>query len=208
MEPITQKPLVIGSRASKLAQIQTEIVHKALQAAHPDQTFEILLMTTEGDRNQSQALYLLGGKALWTKDLEVGLLDGSIDMIVHSLKDVPTSFPEGCELGAITEREEARDSLVVKKGLDFKTLDELPEGSVIGTSSVRRVALLRRSFPGLVFRDVVSLSYLTSKFYSNCHQRGNLFVHSIILAKVTECITHVGTLDSQNWTQKMAHTRL
>jgi hydroxymethylbilane synthase len=99
METTTQKPLVIGSRASKLAQIQTEIVHKALQAAHPDQAFEIRLMTTEGDRNQSQALYLLGGKALWTKDLEVGLLDGSIDLIVHCLKDVPTSFPEGCELG-------------------------------------------------------------------------------------------------------------
>lgn len=158
MEHATEKPLVIGSRASKLAQIQTDIVYKALLAAHPDQKFEIRLMTTEGDRNQSQALYLLGGKALWTKDLEVGLLDGSIDMIVHSLKDVPTSFPEGCELGAITEREEPRDSLVVKKGLNFKTLEEMPEGSVIGTSSVRRVALLRRSCPHLVFRDVVSAS--------------------------------------------------
>jgi hydroxymethylbilane synthase len=161
MEAATQKPLVIGSRASKLAQIQTDIAHKALQAAHPDQAFEIRLMTTEGDRNQSQALYLLGGKALWTKDLEIGLLDGSIDMIVHSLKDVPTSLPEGCELGAIMKREEPRDSLVVKKGLDFKTLEDMPEGSVIGTSSVRRVALLRRSFPKLQFRDVVNSSFLS-----------------------------------------------
>ncbi|KIM32708.1 hypothetical protein M408DRAFT_20071 [Serendipita vermifera MAFF 305830] len=154
MESTTQKPLVIGSRASKLAQIQADIVHEALKAAHPDQAFEIRLMTTEGDRNQSQALYLLGGKALWTKDLEVGLLDGSIDMIVHCLKDVPTSFPEGCELDAIMEREDPRDSLVVKKGLSFKTLEELPDGSVIGTSSVRRVALLKRSFPRLAFQDV------------------------------------------------------
>jgi hydroxymethylbilane synthase len=116
-------------------------------------------MTTEGDKNQSQALYLLGGKALWTKELEIGLLDGSIDLIVHSLKDVPTVLPEGCDLGAILQREDPRDALVMKKGLEWKRLEDMPEGSVIGTSSVRRVALLRRAFPHLSFRDVVSPSY-------------------------------------------------
>lgn len=159
MELLSSKPLVIGSRASILAQIQASIVERALQAAHPTHAFEIQLMSTEGDKNQSQALYLLGGKALWTKELEVGLLDGSIDLIVHSLKDVPTVLPDGCELGAILQREDPRDALVMKKGLAWRRLEDLPEGSVVGTSSVRRVALLRRAFPHLVFRDVVSTPY-------------------------------------------------
>jgi hydroxymethylbilane synthase len=113
-------------------------------------------MTTEGDKNQSQALYLLGGKALWTKELEVALKENVVDMLVHSLKDVPTTLPPGCEIGAILERENPVDSLVVKQGLPYKNLEDLPEGSVVGTSSVRRVAQLRKSFPGLVFLDVVS----------------------------------------------------
>jgi hydroxymethylbilane synthase len=155
MSGSTNRPLVIGSRASKLAQIQTGIVKDALSAQFPDQEFRITLMTTEGDHNQSQALYLMGGKALWTKELEVGLLDGSIDLVVHSLKDVPTTLPEGCAIAAILEREDPRDALVVKDGLEYKTLEALPPGSIIGTSSVRRVAQLKRSFPKLEFRDVV-----------------------------------------------------
>ncbi|CEL57551.1 hydroxymethylbilane synthase [Rhizoctonia solani AG-1 IB] len=145
---------IIGSRASKLAQVQTETVRDSLVALHPDKSFELLYMTTEGDKNQSQALYLLGGKALWTKELEISLFDRQIDMIVHSLKDVPTLLPEGGEIGAILKREDPRDCLVMKKGLSYKSLDELPDGSVIGTSSVRRVAQLKKSFPKLVFNDV------------------------------------------------------
>ena len=113
-------------------------------------------MSTEGDKNQSQALYLLGGKSLWTKELEVVLKENMVDMLVHSLKDVPTTLPEGCEIGAILEREDPADSLVIKKGLEYKSLDELPDGSVVGTSSVRRVAQLRRAYPKLKFADVVS----------------------------------------------------
>lgn len=108
-----------------------------------------------GDKNQTQPLYLLGGKALWTKELEVALLDKTVDAIVHSLKDVPTSFPDGCDLGAVLEREDPSDALVVKAGLDYLTLDEMPEGSVIGTSSVRRVAQLRKMYPKLKFADIV-----------------------------------------------------
>jgi hydroxymethylbilane synthase len=93
--------------------------------------------------------------ALWTKELEVALINGQVDAIVHSLKDVPTEFPPGCELGAVLEREDPSDALVVKKGLDYRSLEEMPDGSVIGTSSVRRVAQLRRSFPKLKFADVV-----------------------------------------------------
>lgn len=111
-------------------------------------------MTTEGDKNQSQALYLLGGKALWTKELEVALKEKSVDMLVHSLKDVPTVLPDGCEIGAILKREDPVDSLVVKEGLPYKYLEELPDGSVVGTSSVRRVSQLRRLFPKLRFLDV------------------------------------------------------
>jgi hydroxymethylbilane synthase len=113
-------------------------------------------MSTSGDANTSQPLYLLGGKALWTKELEVALKEEAVDMLVHSLKDVPTALPEGCEIGAILQREDPVDSLVMKKGLEWKSIEELPLGSVVGTSSVRRVAQLKRKFPGLVFLDVVS----------------------------------------------------
>jgi hydroxymethylbilane synthase len=151
-----KRTITLASRASKLAQVQTNLVRDALAAAFPDVTFETAFMSTEGDKNQSQALYVLGGKALWTKELEVELLEGRVDMLVHSLKDVPTVLPNGCELAGITEREDPVDSLVVKAGLPYKTLNELPDGAVVGTSSVRRVAQLRRAFPKLVFLDVVS----------------------------------------------------
>ncbi|KAK0566279.1 porphobilinogen deaminase [Tilletia horrida] len=118
--------------------------------------FPITSMSTAGDHNQRSPLYVIGGegRAIWTKELEVALQEGAIDAIVHCLKDIPTTLPEGLELAAICEREDPRDALVVKKGLPFSTLDELPPGSVIGTSSVRRVAQLRRRYPQLVFSDV------------------------------------------------------
>lgn len=154
---------VLASRASQLAQIQTNIVLTSLRelfpteesSVQPKPTFSTSFMSTSGDKNQSQALYLLGGKALWTKELEVALKERAVDMLVHSLKDVPTTLPEGCYLGAILEREDPADSLVVKQGKPWKSLDDLPEGSVVGTSSVRRVAQLKRKFPKLKFLDVV-----------------------------------------------------
>ncbi|KAH7926182.1 porphobilinogen deaminase [Leucogyrophana mollusca] len=148
------RTFVLASRGSKLAQIQTNTVRDELEAAFPSLSFGTSFMSTEGDKNQSQALYLLGGKALWTKELEVALKDNIVDMLVHCLKDVPTTLPEGCEIAAILERENPVDSLVVKQGLPFTDLDSLPVGSVVGTSSVRRVAQLRRLYPGLVFLDV------------------------------------------------------
>ena len=107
-----------------------------------------------GDLNKVTPLYQFDAKALWTRELEVALLEGEIDMIVHSLKDMPTTLPEGCALGAITEREDPRDAVVMKSSLEYKSLDELPEGSVVGTSSVRRIAQLRRAYPHLHFADV------------------------------------------------------
>lgn len=95
-------------------------------------------------------------KSLWTVELEEALLRGEVDMIVHSCKDVPTTLPEGCEMGAILPREAPHDALVVKESLrtQYKTLEELPEGSVIGTSSIRRIAQLRRWYPKLEIIDV------------------------------------------------------
>lgn len=157
-QPTTKQTFILASRASQLAQIQTNIVRDTLAKAHPSLTFETSFMSTEGDKNQSQALYVIGGKSLWTKELEVVLKEDTVDMLVHSLKDVSTTLPEGCELGAILEREDPVDSLVMKAGLDYKSLDELPDGSVVGTSSVRRVAQLRRLYPKLKFADVVCKS--------------------------------------------------
>ncbi|KAJ3517640.1 hypothetical protein NLJ89_g385 [Agrocybe chaxingu] len=153
------RQFTLASRASQLAQIQTNIVLASLQTMFPPSdesspTFTTSFMTTAGDKNQSQALYLLGGKALWTKELEVALKEHHVDMLIHSLKDVPTTLPEGCIIGAILERENPVDSLVIKKGKSWKTLGDLPSGSVIGTSSVRRVAQLKRTYPNLVFQDV------------------------------------------------------
>jgi len=113
-------------------------------------------MSTAGDKNLKSPLYVIGGegKAIWTKELEVALAQGAVDAIVHCLKDIPTTLPDGLMLGAILQREDPRDALVVKKGLPYTTLDDLPPGSVIGTSSVRRVAQMRRRYPDLVFSDV------------------------------------------------------
>ena len=87
----TSRSFVLASRASQLAQIQTNTVRDALAVAHPNKSFSTSFMSTEGDKNQSQALYLLGGKALWTKELEVALKEKEVDMLVHCLKDVPTT---------------------------------------------------------------------------------------------------------------------
>ncbi|GAA6056742.1 hypothetical protein JCM3770_005874 [Rhodotorula araucariae] len=152
--PYAGEVFTLGTRNSKLAMVQTEIVRRELEERWPGCEIRIFGMTTLGDNVQTQPLYTFGGKALWTKELEVALLNNQVDAIVHSLKDVPTEFPPGCALGAVLEREDPSDALVVKEGLPYTSLAEMPEGSVIGTSSVRRVAQLRRKFPGLKFADV------------------------------------------------------
>ena len=151
------RSFTLASRPSKLAVVQTESVLTTLQHKHADMSFKTQYISSAGDKNQTDALYLMGGKSVWTEELEAALLDGSVDLVVHSLKDVPTTLPAGMEIGAILEREDPLDGLVVKDGLSFKTLGDLPDGSVIGTSSLRRVAQLRRSHPRLKFIDVVSL---------------------------------------------------
>lgn len=150
--------MTVGTRKSPLALAQTEIVVQALQAVFPSDSFPIHSMTTTGDRDQNTALYNFGGKGLWTSQLEELLVSKKLDLVVHSLKDMPTTLPEGCTLGCVTTREDPRDTLVIKKELrdakGWKTLKDLPEGSVIGTSSLRRIAQLARRYPHLKFKDV------------------------------------------------------
>lgn len=107
-----------------------------------------------GDKNQTTALHDFGAKSLWTHELEGQLLDGRLDLIVHCLKDMPTQLPPKCIIGGIMEREDPRDVVVMKAGLPYKTLADLPEGAVVGTSSVRRSAQVKRLYPKLAFKDV------------------------------------------------------
>ncbi len=144
----------IGSRKSQLALVQTYWVQEQLQKCFPDRTFEVQTMSTQGDKILDVALAKIGDKGLFTKELEVGILQHEIDFAVHSLKDLPTQLPNGLVLGAVTERENPADALVVHaKHLD-KQIDTLPEGAVVGTSSLRRLAQLCHHFPHLTFKDI------------------------------------------------------
>ncbi|KAI9703120.1 MAG: porphobilinogen deaminase [Candelina mexicana] len=146
----------IGTRKSKLALIQTAIVHEALRKAWPEFQYEIHAMSTMGDKNQVTPLHDFGAKSLWTHELEALLIEGKLDLIVHSLKDIPTQLPPSCTIGAIFPRADPRDALVMKPTLatEHSTLDSLPAGSTVGTSSVRRSAQISRKYPNLRFADV------------------------------------------------------
>ncbi len=138
--------LTIATRESPLALWQAEHVRSALRAAHPALTVELLGMTSRGDQLLDVPLAKVGGKGLFVKELETALLDRSADIAVHSMKDVPVDFPAGLGLGVICEREDPTDALVSNK---YKTLEDLPAGSVVGTSSLRRECQLRERRPDL-----------------------------------------------------------
>ncbi|KIY66747.1 porphobilinogen deaminase [Cylindrobasidium torrendii FP15055 ss-10] len=150
---------VLASRGSPLARVQTESVQKSLQAVFEGDsnapTFTSEYIQSGGDKNRIQALFLLGGKGLWTKELELALKEKKVDFLVHSLKDVPTVLPEGMMIAAVLERQDPVDSVLFKasKRDEWKTMDDLPKGSVVGTSSIRRIAQLKRNYPGLLFAD-------------------------------------------------------
>jgi hydroxymethylbilane synthase len=144
----------IASRKSQLALVQTYWVQSELQKHFPDRTFEVETMSTQGDKILDVPLAKIGDKGLFTKELEVKMLDRTADLAVHSLKDLPTRLPEGLMLGCVTERENPADALVVNEKFRDYQLDTLPAGSVIGTSSLRRLAQLRHHFPHLTFKDV------------------------------------------------------
>ncbi|KAJ2157422.1 hypothetical protein GGF46_004523 [Coemansia sp. RSA 552] len=150
------KKVRAGSRDSKLALVQTELVIGKLQAGHPGLEVSLETMKTIGDKIQDVAMNKIGDKGLFTKELEAGLSGKMIDLVVHSLKDMPTTLPDNMELAAITAREDPRDAVVMSQANEtqYSSLEELPAGSVVGTGSVRRVAQLRRLYPGLEFRDI------------------------------------------------------
>jgi len=147
--PVPPQRLVIASRESRLAMWQAGHVRDLLVALYPDCEIRIDGMSTEGDRIQDRALYEIGGKALFIKELEHALLEGRADIAVHSLKDVPMILPEPFALAAVLPREDPRDAFVSNRYAEF---DALPDGAVVGTSSLRRGAQLRARRPGLVVR--------------------------------------------------------
>ncbi len=147
--------LVIGSRGSKLALMQAGSVQSALVLRRPSLDVRIEIIKTTGDV-KTEPLSVIGGKGVFTRELEEALLDGRIDLAVHSLKDLPTIIPERLTIAAICRREDPRDALILASQLETPAtgLDSLRQGAVVGTSSQRRLAQLRNLRADLVFKDV------------------------------------------------------
>jgi hydroxymethylbilane synthase len=141
----------IGTRDSLLAMWQATWVQTQLSGLYPEYGFSLVPMKTKGDKILDVSLAKIGDKGLFTKELETGILRGEIDLAVHSLKDLPTILPAGLEIAAFCEREESRDVFLSKNGLD---LNDLPGGTVIGTSSLRRKAQLLHYRQDLTFVDL------------------------------------------------------
>jgi hydroxymethylbilane synthase len=140
------KNLVIASRESRLAMWQAEHVKSTLQKFYPECEISILGMTTRGDQILDKTLSKIGGKGLFVKELELALENAQAHLAVHSLKDVPMELPQGFALAAIMEREDPLDAFISN---DYTSLDQLPKGSVVGTSSLRREAQIRAKYPHL-----------------------------------------------------------
>jgi len=145
--------MILGTRASLLARAQTDRVVDSLESAHSGLTCDVAAIVTEGDRTQAKGepLPAIGGKGLFTLELERALREGEIDVAVHSLKDLPTEPAPDLVVGAVCRREDARDCLVSQAGV---TLAALPEGAVVGTSSLRREAQLRALRPDFEIRSI------------------------------------------------------
>lgn len=138
--------LTIASRESALAMWQAKYIQQTLRQLYPELDVRILGMTTQGDQILDTALSKIGGKGLFVKELEQAMADGRADIAVHSMKDVPMNLPDGFCLAAIGEREDPRDAFISNQ---FKNLDELPPGSIVGTSSLRRQSQLLARLPHL-----------------------------------------------------------
>ena len=146
MNNVAVDRIVIASRESRLALWQAQHVQQALAALHPGRRVDILGMSTRGDRILDRPLSRIGGKGLFIKELEVAMIERRADLAVHSLKDVPMEMPEGFALAAITARENPCDAFVSPR---YASLDALPPGAVVGTSSLRREAIIRAAHPRL-----------------------------------------------------------
>lgn len=140
------KKFIVGSRRSQLALTQSKQFIKSLKEKHPDVEIEIKEIVTKGDQIVNVQLSKVGGKGLFVKEIEAALYNKEIDFAIHSLKDVPSELPEGLTLGCIPEREDPRDAYIAKNNVK---LNELHEGAIIGTSSLRRGAQLLNLYPHL-----------------------------------------------------------
>ncbi|MFT6406368.1 MAG: hydroxymethylbilane synthase [Marinomonas primoryensis] len=143
--------IVIATRESKLALWQANNVKAQLETLYPDMTVELLGMTTKGDQILDSPLSKIGGKGLFVKELEAALIEGRADIAVHSMKDVPMAFPAGLGLAVICEREDPSDAFVSNR---FDSLDTLPNGAIVGTSSLRRSCQLKMQHPDLIIKDL------------------------------------------------------
>ncbi|WP_270943288.1 hydroxymethylbilane synthase [Romboutsia lituseburensis] len=139
--------IVVGTRGSKLAVTQTNWVIDRLKEKNPSVEFEVKIIKTKGDIIQHVSLDKIGDKGLFVKEIEQQLLDGGIDMAVHSMKDMPSSLPEGLKFASIPKREDPRDVLILKEG--YNSLEDLPKGATIGTGSKRRKYQLLNHRPDL-----------------------------------------------------------
>ena len=143
--------LRIATRQSPLALWQANFVKAELEKYHPNLTVELVTMVTKGDVILDTPLAKIGGKGLFVKELELALLEERADIAVHSMKDVPMSFPEGLGLAVICEREDPRDAFVSNR---YASLAELPEGAIVGTSSLRRQCQLMAAYPHLTVKSL------------------------------------------------------
>jgi hydroxymethylbilane synthase len=146
-----KKNIRIGTRGSQLALYQANKVKNTLEVLFPELQVEVKIIKTKGDKILDVSLSKIGDKGLFTKEIENELIAGTVDLAVHSLKDLPTQLPEGLKLGAVLERGEFRDALVSRDG---KKLAELGKGDVIATSSLRRIAGLLKIMPEIVIKDI------------------------------------------------------
>ncbi|BDU38974.1 hydroxymethylbilane synthase [Vibrio nigripulchritudo] len=144
-------PIRIATRKSPLALWQANFVKDALQAAHPGLNVELVTMVTKGDIILDTPLAKVGGKGLFVKELEVAMLEGRADLAVHSMKDVPVDFPEGLGLVTICEREDPRDAFVSNT---YANIDDLPQGAIVGTCSLRRQCQLKEYRPDLQIKEL------------------------------------------------------
>lgn len=148
---MSKSTIRIATRQSPLAMWQALYVKEQLQIAHPSLVVELVPMVTKGDIILDTPLAKVGGKGLFVKELELALLSARADIAVHSMKDVPIDFPEGLGLVTICEREDPRDAFVSNH---YDSLEQLPAGSVVGTSSLRRQCQLKALRPDLIIRDL------------------------------------------------------
>ena len=148
---MTDCKLRVATRKSALAMAQTTMVAEAIVAANPGLTYELVSMTTEGDRRLDKSLASFGGKGVFIKELEVALLEGRADIAVHSLKDMPAEVLPEFKLAAVLHREDPRDAFVARGGVDGIKFMDLPAGSRIGTGSIRRVVQLKALRPDLEY---------------------------------------------------------